>query len=168
MGVQRGEACARRRPEQVHATGGAFCPVTDQGAAGEVAGYDRAGLRRGRQHDELARRLPLEDGLDPRDTSGWSSARASIRRPTPRLSLRQEQLRRSNEATPARHGAFLPYVGQSACSAARRADLVSFLKTRAADFPGRPCILDQVVEQVGQCTALARAHAVSLASFLER
>ena len=116
-----------------------------------------------------ALRLPLEEGLDPRDTIGVVF-RASFDPATHTLGYTfvKDNFDALAKRLPRDTGAYLPYVGQSACSAAGRADLVSFFKTRAADFPGGPRIFDQVVEQVDQCTALARAQASSLASFLER
>ncbi len=62
--------------------------------------------------------------------------------------------------------ALLPQAGASLCTAAEAADLESFFRPRAGDFPGGPRVLDGVVEQVQLCDAFRSAQQPSALSFL--
>jgi alanyl aminopeptidase len=111
--------------------------------------------------------LTLGEGLDPRESINivWSAAQG-----TETGAAAYAFVKAHFEALTARLprdlSALLPQAGASLCTAAEAADLESFFRPRAGDFPGGPRVLDGVVEQVQLCDAFRSAQQASALSFL--
>jgi alanyl aminopeptidase len=60
------------------------------------------------------------------------------------------------------------FVGRAFCDAEKRQQVADFFKERAAQAPGGPRMLAQVLESVDQCTALKEAQGKSVESFLDQ
>jgi alanyl aminopeptidase len=76
-------------------------------------------------------------------------------------------LRRLPREVGADFAAELPRVGESFCSAADRADLDAFFKTRVDSYAGGPRVLAQTLEGIDLCIARKKALEPSLAEFLK-
>jgi alanyl aminopeptidase len=65
-------------------------------------------------------------------------------------------------------GAFLPFVGGSACDAASRQEFVAFFEERAPKFTGGKHNYDQVLESIRLCEAQKSARAPDIATFFAK
>jgi hypothetical protein len=65
-------------------------------------------------------------------------------------------------------GAFLPFVGASACDASSRQEFVAFFEERAKKFTGGQHNYAQVLESIRLCEAQKSARAADIAAFFAK
>jgi len=115
--------------------------------------------------------LPLDPAFDLRESFGLLFAGG--RPPTQRASF--DFVRENYDTllkrmpTSIAGGSFaasLPYTGQRLCSDAGKAEVKDFFQPRIEKETGGPRTLAQVLESIGQCTALKARQGESLHQFL--
>jgi alanyl aminopeptidase len=65
-------------------------------------------------------------------------------------------------------GAYLPFVGGTACDEASRQEFVAFFEERAKKFTGGPHNYDQALESIRLCEAQKTARAADIAAFFAK